>query len=76
MLTGRIKEEILYTKHEKVQEKLCSGEKELVVITDNETDLELLKMANAKIVVTSQKKLKFWEKNLSEYNYEVILLDD
>jgi HAD superfamily phosphoserine phosphatase-like hydrolase len=35
---------------------------ELVVVTDNKTDLELLKLANFKYIVTDEKNLNFWKR--------------
>ncbi|TYR72623.1 HAD-IB family phosphatase [Rossellomorea vietnamensis] len=68
--TGEIKEDILKTKHKKFIDKGLNY-KELVVITDNETDINLTKLASFSYIIINEKNKRFWLKN-KPFKYDFI----
>lgn len=63
--TGRVKEDILYTKFAKFLDKFKDYD-DLVMITDNETDYDFVKNTTKSFIVIHEKNKRFWEDRKSE----------
>jgi len=65
-LTGKFRADQLYTKKGRL-ESVYPQIEELVVVSDNKTDLELLKMADEAYIVCNKKRdLVFWQEQFSD----------
>lgn len=61
-LTGRISRDLSGNKHEVIKNKIA-GIRNIVVITDNKTDLQLLKLASrAFVVAKGEKQRAYWKR--------------
>lgn len=63
--TGKVKEDILYTKFSKFRDKFSSYD-ELVMITDNETDYSFVKQTLKSYIVINKRNKAFWNQRKEE----------
>lgn len=63
--TGKVKEDILYTKFSKFKNKFSSYDN-LVMITDNETDYSFVKETAKSYIVINKRNKLFWEQRKEE----------
>lgn len=63
--TGKVKEDILYTKFSKFKNKFSSYDN-LVMITDNETDYSFVKETAKSYIVINKRNKIFWEQRKEE----------
>lgn len=63
--TGKVKEDILYTKFSKFTDKF-KGYNDLIMITDNETDYDFVKKTTKSYIVIHKNNKAFWEQRKNE----------
>lgn len=63
--TGKVKEDILYTKFSKFTDKF-KGYDDLIMITDNETDYDFVKNTTKSYIVIHKNNKVFWEQRKNE----------